>query len=168
MTFSETVTVTGSPQIPIQGLTSKFFTYYSGSGTKVLDFNYVIADGDLDSDGVAITSNTLALNGGSIKDLALNDASLNHIGMSAASTFAVDGVTPTVSSVATSSSGQTVVITLSETQSTNALTSSLFVITVGGLRDTVTAVTQSGPRITLTLTFAVISSDSVLITYTVR
>jgi Putative flagellar system-associated repeat len=166
MTFSETVTVTGSPQIPIQGLTSKFFTYYSGSGTKVIDFNYVIADGDLDSDGVAITSNTLALNGGSIKDLALNDASLNHIGMSAASTFAVDGVTPTVSSVATSASGQTLVITLSETQSTNALTSSLFVITVGGLRDTVTAVTQSGPRITLTLTFAVISSDSVLITYT--
>ena len=166
MTFSETVTVTGSPRIPIQGLTSKFFTYYSGSGTKVLDFNYVIAEGDLDLDGVAITSNTLALNGGSIKDLALNDASLNHIGLSAASFFAVDGVTPTVSTVATSASGQTVVITLSETQSTNALTGAPFAITVGGLRDTVTEVTQSGPRITLTLTFAVISSDSVLITYT--
>lgn len=166
MTFSETVTVTGSPRIPIQGLTSKFFTYYSGSGTKVLDFNYVIAEGDLDLDGVAITSNTLALNGGSIKDLALNDATLNHIGLSAASFFAVDGVTPTVSTVATSASGQTVVITLSETQSMNALTGAPFAITVGGLRDTVTAVTQSGPRITLTLTFAVISSDSVLITYT--
>jgi hypothetical protein len=166
MTFSETVTVTGSPRIPIQGLSSKYFTYYSGSGTKVLDFNYVIAEGDLDTDGVAVTSNSLALNGGAIKDLALNDATLNHIGLSAASFFAVDGVTPTVSSVTTSSNGQSAVITLSEIQSSTLPTTSALVITVGGIRDTVTAVSRSGSVVTLTLTFGVIAGDTVQLTYT--
>lgn len=166
VTFSETVTVTGSPRIPIQGLTSKFFTYFTGSGSNVLDFNYVIAEGDLDVDGVAITSNSLNLNGGTIKDLALNDSAISHIGLSAASFFAVDGVTPTASSVASSADGQSVIITLSETQSSTLPLASSLAITVGGVRDTVTAVTRLGPKVTLTLTFSIVTGDTVQITYT--
>ncbi len=166
MTFSEVVTVTGSPRIPIQGLSTKYFTYYTGSGTTVLDFNYVIAEGDLDADGVAILSNSLTLNGGTIKDLALNDAALSHSGLSATLFSAVDGVTPTASTVATSANGQSVIITLSETQSANALSGTPFAVTVGGVRDVVTSASQSGPRITLTLTFAIIVGDTVEITYT--
>jgi hypothetical protein len=132
----------------------------------VLDFNYVIAEGDLDIDGVAITSNTLALNGGSIKDLAFNDASLNHIGLSAASFFAVDGVTPSVSAIASSADGQSVIITLSETQSSTLPATTTLAFTVDGVRDTITAISRSGPKITLALTFGIVAGDILQFAYT--
>ena len=166
MTFSETITVIGSPRIPIQGLSSKYFTYYTGSGPMVLDFNYVIAEGDLDLDGIAITSNSLSLNGGSLKDSALNDATLSHAGLSPATFSAVDGVAPTSVSAATSTNGLSVNLTLSETLSAVALSGTPFAVTVGGIRDTVTVATQSGSRVTLTLTFGVIAGDSVQLIYT--
>ena len=54
---------------------------YTGLGARYgisLDFEYMIAKGDLDLDGVAINANSLVLNGGSIRDGAGNDAVLTH------------------------------------------------------------------------------------------
>ncbi len=164
--FSETVTVTGSPRIPVQGLTSRFATYASGSGTTALDFNYFVALGDEDRDGIAFNGNTLDLNGGTIKDVALNDAVLTFTTISAVSTASVDGVIPTVTSVTTATNGLTLIISSSETPSSVALTASWFAVSVNGVNNVVTSATQSGAKVNLTLTFGVVAGDTVSLTYT--
>lgn len=164
--YNESVTVTGSPRIPIAGMTGKYFTYASGSGGKVLTFSYVVAAGDLNLNGLSVASGTLELNGGTMKDPALNDASLSNQALIVNAAHKVDGVVPTVSSLATATNGNSVVITLSETQSANALTGTPFNLTVNSIRDTVTAANVSGTKITLTLTFGIIAGDSVSLTYT--
>lgn len=165
-TYNETVTVTGSPRIPITGMSGKYFTYASGSGSKVLLFSYVVAVGDLNSPGVGVASNTLELNGGTMKDLALNDASLTNQALNPNGFHKFDGVVPTVSSVATATDGKTIVITLSETQSAVSLSGTPFNVTINSTRSVVTSAVQSGPRVTLTLTFGVIAGDTVSLTYT--
>ena len=68
-----------------------------------LGFDYMIAKGDLDLDGVAIDANSLALNGGFIRDGAGNDAVLTHSAIAEDSNYIVDGVPATVRSVAITS-----------------------------------------------------------------
>ena len=68
-----------------------------------LGFDYMIAKGDLDLDGVAIDANSLVLNGGSIWDGAGNDAVLTHSAIAEDSNYIVDGVPATVRSVAITS-----------------------------------------------------------------
>ena len=76
VTFSESVTVTGTPQIALTfdggGRTqTKQARYNSGSDSGELVFRYTIIQTDIDSDGVDLTS-PLDLNSGSIKDAAGN------------------------------------------------------------------------------------------------
>ena len=68
-----------------------------------LGFDYMIAKGDLDLDGVAIDANSLVLNGGFIRDGAGNDAVLTHSAIAEDSNYIVDGVPATVRSVAITS-----------------------------------------------------------------
>ena len=68
-----------------------------------LDFEYMIAKGDLDLDGVAINANSVVLNSGSIRDGAGNDAVLTHSAVAEDSNYIVDGVPATVKSVAVTS-----------------------------------------------------------------
>lgn len=78
VTFSEDVTVTGTPQLEIDvGGTAKTASYSSTSGAKVV-FSYTVAVGDSDDDGIAIGANKLSLNEGTIQDGAGNDATLTH------------------------------------------------------------------------------------------
>ena len=55
-----------------------------------------MAVGSSDTDGIAIGSNKLSLNGGSIKDAADNDATLSHSALEAQSNHKVDGIRPTI------------------------------------------------------------------------
>ena len=99
VTFSEDVTVTGSPRLEIYvGGTAKSATYSSSSSSTV-SFRYTVATGDSDTDGISIDANKLTLSGGSIKDAAKNDANLAHSALSAQSNHKVDGVRPTVSRI---------------------------------------------------------------------
>jgi len=78
-TFSENVPVTGTPQLTlVVGGTNRTATYTSGSGSTPLVFQYTIQAGETDSDGISIGANTLALNSGTIKDAAGNDATITH------------------------------------------------------------------------------------------
>jgi hypothetical protein len=80
--FNENIIVTGTPQLVVTiGSTARQANYVSGSGTSALVFRYIVLAGDLDTDG--ITVGTLALNGGSIKDAASNNATLtlNSVGV---------------------------------------------------------------------------------------
>lgn len=70
--LSEAVAVTGSPRIAVDvGGVTRYATYASGSGTASLTFTYTAQAGDVDLDGVTVSS-PIDLNGGTIKDLAGN------------------------------------------------------------------------------------------------
>lgn len=73
VSLSEPVVVTGTPRIALDvGGTTRYATYASGSGTSTLTFTYATQAGDLDLDGITVSS-PIDLNGGTIKDLAGND-----------------------------------------------------------------------------------------------
>nr|WP_285961086.1 Ig-like domain-containing protein [Pseudomonas tohonis] len=75
--FSENVTVSGTPQLTLEtGSTDRVVNYASGSGTSTLTFTYTVQAGDTTADLDYIGTTALALNGGSIRDAATNDATL--------------------------------------------------------------------------------------------
>ena len=97
--FSESVTVTGAPQLQLSvGTDSKTATYASSVGSSVV-FNYTVAEGDSDTNGVSIQANKLSLNGGSIKDASNNDADLSHEALPDQENHKVDGIRPSLSNV---------------------------------------------------------------------
>lgn len=72
VTLSEAVTVSGLPRLILDvGGTTRYATYASGSGTATLTFTYAAQAGDVDLDGIAVSS-PIDLNGGGIQDLAGN------------------------------------------------------------------------------------------------
>jgi 6-phosphogluconolactonase (cycloisomerase 2 family) len=76
-TFSEAVTVTGTPQLTLEtGTTDAVVDYSSGTGTATLTFNYTVASGHTSSDLDYTSTSALALNGGTINDVAGNAATL--------------------------------------------------------------------------------------------
>lgn len=73
---SEIVNVTGTPRIPVDvGGTTRYATYTSGTGTNTLTFTLSPQAGDVDLDGVTVSS-PIDLNGGTIKDTKGNNATL--------------------------------------------------------------------------------------------
>jgi hypothetical protein len=73
--LSEAVNVTGTPRIAVDvGGVARYATYASGTGTSALTFTYAMVVGDVDLDGVTVSS-PIDLNGGTIKDLSGNDLS---------------------------------------------------------------------------------------------
>ena len=97
VTFSEAVTVTGTPLITLTvGSAPQLAFYDSGSGTTALLFRYTVAAGDNDADGVSIAADALALNGGTIRDSADSNASITHGAVVAAVDQVVDTTAPGV------------------------------------------------------------------------
>ena len=77
VTFSEAVNVTGTPQLTLEtGGTDAVVNYSSGTGTTTLTFNYTVASGNNSVDLDYASTGALALNSGTIKDNALNAATL--------------------------------------------------------------------------------------------
>jgi hypothetical protein len=104
LTFSEPVTVTGSPQITLEtGVTDSLVNYTTGSGTTTLTFNYTVSPGDTTADLDYLSTSALALNGGTIKDAVGNNATLTlpQVGgiasISGQKAIVVDTTSPTVS-----------------------------------------------------------------------
>ena len=95
-TFSENVLVTGFPKITlVVGSTDRSATYTSGSGSTALVFKYTILTGETDTDGISIGANVLALNSGTLRDAAGNNATLTHSSLSANTSYKVDTTAPT-------------------------------------------------------------------------
>jgi hypothetical protein len=80
VTMSENVVVSTASGVPTllleTGATDRTASYVSGSGTSILTFRYVVQAGDTSSDLDAQSVSALVLNGGTIKDVAGNDAGL--------------------------------------------------------------------------------------------
>ncbi len=119
VTFSEAVTVTGTPQVALTiGTTDKQADYASGSGTATLRFRYAVVSGDADADGISVAATALALNGGTIQDLAPDGATPNDAALGlgthavandsnfVVSGSAADGTGPRVVGLRLSGSGQ--------------------------------------------------------------
>ncbi|HNG61139.1 MAG TPA: DUF4347 domain-containing protein, partial [Cellvibrionaceae bacterium] len=109
--FSEAVTVTGTPQLTLEtGTTDRTLNYASGSGTTALTFTYTVQAGDVSADLDYTATSALALNGGTIRDGASNNATLTLASPGAANSLGankalvIDGVAPTVSSVGSTTS----------------------------------------------------------------
>lgn len=80
--FDENVIVTGTPTVPFTiGSTTVQAGYTGGTGTNALTFAYTVVAGNSDMDGIALGS-AVQLNGGTIKDVAANNANLtlNSVG----------------------------------------------------------------------------------------
>ena len=127
VTFSESVTVSGTPRITLAtGGGGDVVGYSSGSVGTVLTFDYTVGAGDSSSDLDYTSTSALALNGGTIKDAAGNDATLtlatpgDAASLGANKNIVIDTTDPTitVTSVTTTSPGRsqtpTVQFTLSE------------------------------------------------------
>src|SRR5439155_581634 len=106
VTFSQAVFVTGTPQSTLEtGTTDAVVNYTSGSGTITLTFNYTVAAGHTSADLDYIATTALALNGGTIKDSAGNNAVLTLAAPGAAGSLGgnknivIDTTAPTVAGV---------------------------------------------------------------------
>ena len=99
-TFSESVIVNtsgGTPKVSLNvGGSADSASYVSGSGTTDLLFNYTVALGQNDSNGLSYAANALLLNGGTIKDSAGNSAVITAIARLDNAAYKVDTTAPTV------------------------------------------------------------------------
>jgi hypothetical protein len=77
VSFSENVTVNGTPQLTLEtGDTNRAASYASGTGTGTLTFTYTVQSGDTTGDLDYLSAGALALNLGTIRDAGGNDAVL--------------------------------------------------------------------------------------------
>ena len=98
VTFSEISLVTGTPQLTLavgdENQPANYTSSGSGDATKV--FKYTIQAGDNDTNGISIRADALALDNGTIMDLAENNAILTHIAVSDNNSYMVDTEAPSV------------------------------------------------------------------------
>ena len=97
VTFDATVTVNtsgGTPELELDfGGEPVRAAYTSGTLTELI-FNYTVAEGDEDTDGIAIGADKLTLNGGIITGSNAKNANLTHTVLAANAAHKVDGVRP--------------------------------------------------------------------------
>ncbi len=162
--FSEVVNVTGTPQLTLEtGTTDRTINYSSGSGTSTLTFSYTIQSGDNSSDLDYVATNSLSLNGGTIRDAATNNATLTLASPGAANSLGnnkalvVDGVVPTVTGTApvggAVSTDVSVDFTVNFSESVSNISTDDFALgTTGGATGTIASVSaSSGSSVTVTV-----------------
>jgi hypothetical protein len=107
VTFSEPVTVTGTPQLTLNAGSGAAAVYSGGSGTSTLTFTYTVAAGQTSSDLDYTSTTALGLNGGSIQDGAGNAGTLTLPAPGtdglAVKNIVIDTTAPTVTNVLLSS-----------------------------------------------------------------
>ena len=152
VTFSETVEVTGTPQLQIElGGGRRTATYGGGEETAVLVFAYEVADGESDTDGVGVEADSLL--GGTITDEARNNAVLDHDGLAADARHKVDGVKPELAaSGAAVVNGTALTLTYDEPlDGSSTPASGDFTVSGGDQARTVIRVAVRGTTVLLTL-----------------
>ncbi len=169
VTFSEAVTVTGTPQVDLTlGSTVRQAGYESGSTTTQLLFQYEVQADDEDDNGAAINENGLKLNSGRIfllKNSVTVNADLAHSAVANQSRHKVDGVAPTPTKAEVD--GTKLTLTYGETLVSNPKpANSDFEVTVDSETRSVTAVAVSNTKVTLTLASAVNTGETVALAYT--
>jgi hypothetical protein len=170
--FSESVTVTGTPQITLEtGATDRAVNYASGSGSATLTFTYTVQAGDTSSDLDYVATNSLALNFGTIADAAGNAATLTLASPGAANSLGankalvIDTTAPTVSGVSSSTAngsykaGDTVAVTVNFSESVTVTGTPQITLETGATDRAVNYASGSGSA-TLTFTYTVQAGDT--------
>ena len=153
VTFTETVVVTGTPEVTLNvGGQNKSAEYQSVSN-RAMKFAYQVVADDVDEDGVSIDANQLSLAGGTIRDGAQNDATLDHDAVADSMSHQVDAVAPVLADTdPVVANGATLTLTYNEPMNTSSRpATSDFTISGGDEIRTVTAVRISGSTVQLTL-----------------
>ena len=168
---SEKVIVIGRPQLTLQiGSTTKTADYISGSETAALVFEYMVADGDTDADGISTAANALSLNGGAIKDAAGNIATLTHTALSVQASHKVDGVAPTIATTNgiaitskptsnnTYKTGDTIQATVTFSENVNVMGTPRLLLQIGDNTTTVSYLSGNGTK-GLVFTYTVVNNN---------
>ena len=169
VTFSETVEVTGTPELRLElGEGQRTATYEGGSGTAALVFGYTVAAGESDMDGVGVEADSLS--GGTIRDGAGHNAVLDHQAVAANASHMVDGVKPALAaSGGAVVNGTTLTLTYDEPldgSSTPEMDD--FTVSGGDRARTVTGVRVNGSAVELTLDVGAEHGEAgILVSYTV-
>ena len=176
VSFSEAVTVTGTPQLTLEtGAVDRVVNYASGSGTNNLTFTYTVQAGDASADLDYQSTTALALNGGTIADTTGNAASLTMAAPGAASSLGankaivIDAAPPVFANAA--ALGNVLVMTYTDVgvlDAVNVPAAGAFAVTTGGSPNAVTGVTvnAAAKTVTLTLTSAVTFGQFITVAYT--
>jgi uncharacterized repeat protein (TIGR02059 family) len=178
--FSEDVAVTttnGTPTLTLEtGTSDRAVSYSSGSGSDTLIFAYTVQSGDTSADLDYKGTTSLALNNGTIKDLAGNTATLTLNDPTAAGTtnsladnkaIVIDGVLPTISTYAANAGTKTITLTTANSETvTGSPANDDFSVLVGSASNAVTNVAVSGSTITLTVTNTIANDATVTVGYT--
>jgi hypothetical protein len=172
VTFSEAVTVTGTPQLTLEtGSTDAVVDYTSGSTTTTLTFNYTVASGNTSSDLDYASTSALALNSGTIKDAAGNDATLTLASPGASGSLGankaliIDTTAPTVSSVTSSAdngtfkAGDVLAVTVTFSEAVTVTGTPRLTLETGST-DAVVDYTSGSTTTTLTFNYTVASGNT--------
>ena len=137
--FNENVIVntdSGLPRLTLTiGTTTRHAPYFSGSGTRSLTFRHMLVKGDTDTDGIGV-SNSIDLNGGSIKDGAGNEAPTTGLGIPGLSSVKASVTQTSLYSVTAQpgsyNEGHTVTFTVSFNGAVTVESTPQLVLNVGG------------------------------------
>ena len=92
VTFSQPVTVTGTPTIGLEvGTETRQAAFLTRTVPNVLVFGYTVTDADTDDDGIAVPENGILLAGGTIADAQGGAAAPGHDAVAADAAHKVDG-----------------------------------------------------------------------------
>jgi hypothetical protein len=169
--FSETVQVTGFPRLRLGVGQETYATYSSGTGSDTLVFDYTIVSGDNTPDLEYVNQSALSLNGGTIRDVALNAAllSLPVVGsagsLSANKNIIIDTLTPGVVGVVALSAdggyraGQVITIRVDFSEAVTVVNSPTLTLETGTNDGVALFATGSGTS-QLTFEYTVVSGDT--------
>ncbi len=172
VTFDDTVTVTGTPELTLEtGSNDTVASYSSGSGSTTLSFSYTVQSGDTSGDLDYFSTSALALAGGSISDASGNVASLTLPSLGAAGSLSankalvIDGVAPSVSSVSSSTAngsygvGDVITVTIEFSEAVSVTGTPILTLETGTTDRTASYSSGSGGT-TLSFAYTVQSGDS--------
>ncbi len=161
-TFSQAVTVTGSPNLNLTiGAAAEEASYFSGTGTNALIFKYTVSPGDLDSDGISVAAN-INLNGGTLI-YDIDKACPLTMTLPSFASVKVDTISPTLNSVSSPISttylaGQSLLFNSTFSENVVVTGSPRITVDIGGTTKYATYLSGSGSS-TLVFTYLVTSSD---------
>jgi hypothetical protein len=173
VTFSETVYVTDTPQLTLSTGTpaTTAVNLTSGNGTNTLTFNYTVSAGNSSADLDYAATNSLALNGGAIKDGANNNAVLTLASPGAAGSLGankaivIDGVAPTVTNVTSTSAngsygvGSVIPVTVTFSEPVTVTNVPQIILATGTPATTAVNLTSGNGTATLTFNYTVVSGN---------
>ena len=174
VTFSEAVTVTGTPKLTLSTGTpvTTAVNYTSGSGTTVLTFNYTVGAGDNSADLDYSATNSLALSGGTIKDAATNNATLTLASPGAAGSLGaskaliIDTAAPTVTGVTSPlvngsyKAGQLIPVTVTFSEAVTVTGTPTLTLSTGTPATTPVNYTSGSGTAVLTFNYTVAASNT--------